>query len=222
MRGLCLLSLVGCASATSTQDLMGDAHPPIDAHGTGTDGSSHADAALHDGASVDTPTGSCTTPASGVLATWTFAGQPGSQTSTPAASSATGITAGAITRAVALTAVATNNSMSSSGWATTAQPDSAKFYTLTITPHAGCALDLTSLAIDALKSGTGPVSGSVATSADSFVGSTPVSTTAPSTPALAVSGATGAVELRIYGYAATSASGTLRLQTTLTVSGSQH
>ena len=213
---LAVLPLVGCASASSTQDLKGDAHPPIDAHGTGTDASPHADAALHDGASVDTPTGSCTTPASGVLATWSFTGQPGSQTSTTAASAATGINAGAITRASGLTAVAAANSMDSSGWATTAQPDSAKFYTLTITPHAGCALDLTSLAIDALKSG------SVATSADAFVGSTPVSTSAPSTPALSVSGATGAVELRIYGYAAVATSGTLRLQNTLTVSGSQH
>ncbi len=61
---------------------------------------------------------------------------------------------------------------------------------------------------------------SVATSDDNFGATTSVAVGATATPALAVSGSTGAVEVRLYGYAASSTSGTLRIATTLTVSGS--
>jgi hypothetical protein len=41
-----------------------------------------------------------------------------------------------------------------------------------------------------------------------------------STPTLVVSHASGTVELRIYGYAATGTSGTMRVENAFTVSGS--
>jgi hypothetical protein len=61
----------------------------------------------------------------------------------------------------------------------------------------------------------------VATDADGYATRTPVSTTAASTPTLAVD-ATTARQLRVYGYSATGASGTMRIQNTLTITGSVH
>ncbi len=60
------------------------------------------------------------------------------------------------------------------------------------------------------------------TSADGFVFPENVSTSMPSTPALTVSDAGSAVELRIFGFFAATGSGTLRLQDTLTLSGTLH
>ena len=104
--------------------------------------------------------------------------------------------------------------------ATAATLDVTKYYTFSITPPSGCAMTLTSAAVDAKSSGTGPTMAAIATSADTYTATAAVSTTAASTPALTVVGATGAIEIRIYGYAASATGGTMRLQTTLSVSGS--
>ena len=163
--------------------------------------------------------GSCASPFSGVLATWTFSGDTGSQATTASASSATGMTAGAIARAAGLTSSSGANSMNSTNWGTASTRDTTKYYTVTITPPSGCQLDLSAAAIDAKASGSGPMAAVVATSADTFTQTASMSTSVASTPTLAVTGATGAIELRIYGYAASSASGTMRLQNTLSVTG---
>lgn len=219
-----LVLLVGCATATSSTDLTGDAHPPIDAR-PGSDAAPHADGAVHPDGSpgVDAPAGSCATPVTGMIATWNFASASGSQTSTPSSAQASGVTAGDVSRSAGLVAAAGAMSINSTSWPLTATLDATKYYTFTVTPPAGCALDLTSMSIDTKASASGPASGAVATSADSFVATTSVATNSTTgMPSLAVSGATGPVEVRVYGYMATSASGTFRIENALILSGSLH
>ncbi len=163
--------------------------------------------------------GTCTMRFSGVLATWDLTAQPGSQTSTPSTSSAPGVVAGELARAPSLTASAGTGSINSTNWPTSSQLDPTKFYTFSVTPPSGCALSLSSLAIDVTASGTGPTSAAVATSGDAFAQTTPVSTSAPSTPSLAVTVAHGALELRVYGFGASATGGTMRVQNMLAVSG---
>jgi len=155
----------------------------------------------------------------GALATFDFTGESGSQTSTPSASKATGVIAGDVKRASALTAVSGSDSMNASGWTTASHADSSKYYTLSLTPPSGCTLDITSISVDTSASNSGPSNGAVATSADSFAAQTNFITGAAHSVAVSVSGATGATELRVYGYGASSTGGTMRLQSTLTVTG---
>ncbi len=205
----------GCASAIEPRETT-DAAPQHDA-------TAHDAPATTDGtppridAAIDAPASGCAF--TGILATWTLTGASGSQVSTPVTSTATGVTAGDLTRSAALTAASGADSMNSSGWSTSAQRDTTKYYTLSLTPPAGCAANLTMMSIDLKSSGTGPAMAEVATSIDTFTATTPASTSAASTPALSAN-ATGAIELRVYGYAATGASGTMRVENTVTISGS--
>ena len=57
------------------------------------------------------------------------------------------------------------------------------------------------------------------TSADSFVMTTPVSTSAASSPTVTVTSSTS-LELRLFGYSASATSGTFRIETALTINGS--
>jgi hypothetical protein len=164
--------------------------------------------------------GNCTMTFSGVLATWDFAGQPGSQTSSAAKSMAPGVTAGMVTRSSALTASAGTNSINSSNWPTAAQLGTTRYYTLSVTPPTGCSLSLASVAIDVAASSTGPTAAAVAASTDAFAQPASISTTSPSTPSLSLSPSSSAVELRVYGYSAGATTGTMRVQNVLTVTGS--
>jgi hypothetical protein len=209
-----------CASATTQQ--QNSTNP--DASKGHNDGK-QTDASLIDASLIDAPdgpSGACAMPFTGVLATWSFTGATGSQTSTPASSTAPGVVAGAISRASSLTASSGSGSINSSNWATSATLDTSKYYTFTVAPPSGCAMDLSSLAIDAKSSSTGPTKAAVATDADSYATQATVSTSAASTPALSVNGASGMVEVRVFGYSASSASGTMRVQNTLTISGALH
>jgi hypothetical protein len=156
---------------------------------------------------------------SGVLATYDFTGEPGNQTSTKATSSATNVTAGAISRATSLTATAGVDSINSSNWTTSTKLDTTRYYTFTLTPQGSCSLDITKLSITTKASTTGPASGSLATSDDNFATTTSFAPNTTATPTLSVNGATGAVEVRVYGYGASGAGGTMRVDSTLTVSG---
>jgi hypothetical protein len=211
-----------CATAGGQQPPTNDNNGPMPDAGhqaSGTpDAPPHIDAAI-DGAvtTPDAPASACAY--SGVLATWSLSGQPGTQTSTPAASSAAGVTAGSLSRAAGLTATAGSGSMNSSNWPTAAQLDPTKYYTVAITPPTGCTMSVSSIVLDMKASASGPASAAVATSADSFAQTTPASPNATSMPALTVSGASGMIEIRIYGYAATGTSGTMRVQNTLQVTG---
>jgi len=88
-----------------------------------------------------------------------------------------------------------------------------------VTPPSGCVLDLTTLATDTKTSSTGPTIAVLATSVDSFGQTTPVNLNLVSSSNLMVTGATGMVEIRVFGYSASSSSGTFRIQNTLTLNG---
>jgi hypothetical protein len=175
---------------------------------TGTDGRT---------ATGDGPIGSgCTF--SGVLATWDFTSQTGSEASVVSASAATGVTAGPVTRATALTSSSGAGSINSTNWPTGGAIDATKYYAFTISPPSGCALKITTIDLDAKASASGPATGMIATSSDSFVMTTSASTAAPSTPALNVS-SSASLEVRVFGYSASSTGGTFRVENTLTVNG---
>ncbi len=214
---LTLSTLAACATAVPP---VGGASADASRSSGGADG--RADAAdSPDGApSVQpdaAPAGGCGY--SGELATWSFTGQPGSQASTVAASSAPGVTAVSVSRASSLTAAAGSGSINASNWPTTAQLGATSYYTFSIKAPAGCTAHVTSVAVDAKSSGTGPGSAALATSADAFAHTAAVSTSGPSTATLSASSVGGSLEIRVYGYAATGAGGTMRLQNTLTVTG---
>ncbi len=156
---------------------------------------------------------------SGTLVTYDFTGEPGNQTSTKATSSATNVTAGAITRATPLTASSGADSINSSNWTTSSKLDTTRYYTFTLTPQSSCTLDITKLSISTKTSSTGPANGSVATSDDNFATTASFTPNTTATASLSVNGATGAVEVRVYGFGASGVGGTMRVDTTLTVSG---
>jgi hypothetical protein len=171
-----------------------------------------------DGGVPDADAG-CAYTISGTLATYNFSGELGSQTSTAASSTASGITAGAISRSSALTAQAGANSINSSNWSLTTL-DSTRYYTFSITPPTSCALAITSVSLDTGVSPKGPANGAVATSADSFVSTSSFTPGTSSSVTLSVTGATTTIEVRVYGYNAMNTGGTMRVQNTMKVSGS--
>jgi hypothetical protein len=223
VRALLLTMCAACATAGGQQP-GGNANGPGPDAGhplsSGDDAAGEPDAAPHTDATVTTPDAPASGCAySGVLATWSMSGQPGTQTSTAAASSAPGVIAASLTRAGTLTAVSGTGSMNSSNWATAAALDATKYYTVSLTPPTGCTLSVSAIAIDLKASSTGPASAAVATSADSFAQPTSASPNAASSPAVTVSASSGPLEIRIYGYGAMGATGTMRVQNTLTVTG---
>jgi hypothetical protein len=162
--------------------------------------------------------GTCVMAFTGTLATWSFTTEAGTQAMTAVATKANGITAGAVTRAATLTAVAGAGSINSSNWPLTATRDATKHYAFTLTPPAGCELAITGAMIDARASGTGPASAQIANNTDGYTAAATVSTTTAGTVAFTAM-ASGMIELRVYGYAATAAGGTFRLQNTLSITG---
>lgn len=169
-------------------------------------------------ARVQGEAGACAMPFSGTLASWSLAGQPGTQTSTAASGTPPGLVAGDLTRGGALTAAAGTNSISSSGWSV-GTLDKTKFYTVTLTAPSGCALAATALVLDATSSGTGPTSAAVGTSADAFATSVPASTTVAGTVTLTANAPGSMLEIRVYGVGASATTGTMRIQNTLSVTG---
>jgi len=156
---------------------------------------------------------------SGTLATYDFTGEPGNQTSTKATSAATTVTAGAFSRSTSLTASAGVDSINSSNWTTSSKLDTTRYYTFTLTPQSSCTLDITKLSFSTKTSSTGPASASVATSDDNFASTASFTPNTTATPSVSVNAATGAVEVRIYGFGAGGTGGTMRVDTTLTVTG---
>lgn len=206
-RVLLVVALAGCATAGQA---------PTDGTHSG-DGPHGGDGGID--SAHDAPPGSCATPTSGMLATWSFVGEPGSQTMTAANAMATGITAGPVARSSGLVVASGTGSINSSGWPIGATLDPSKYYTLTITPPSGCLMDLDALATDTKTSSTGPTIAVLATSSDSFGQTTPVNLNLTSSSNPMITGATGMIEIRIFGYSASSTSGTFRIQNTLMLSG---
>lgn len=157
---------------------------------------------------------------SGALVTFGLSGQPGSESSAPATSTAAGVSSSALARSPAITPVSGSGSINSSNWATGSAADATRYYTFTVTPASGCSVTLSSLALDVRASGTGPQDGDVATGVDGFAThSAPFAGTSTPTVSLSASGS-GGIEVRIYGYGAGGSAGTLRIQNTMTLSGS--
>jgi len=203
-----LCCLVGCARAE-----------PSTVDGNGATPTPDMGMRPIDARSVDAPTsGACGQPFTGVLASWDFAGEVGSQLATTVSATAAGVSAGNVSRSAALTAVSGASSINASNWPLALQRDLTKYYTVTLSAPSGCALQVTAIAVDAHASSTGPLMAVLATSNDNYGQTMPVSTTAPSTPVMSI--ATGMIEMRIYGYAASGTAGTLRLQNTLSITGS--
>ena len=151
--------------------------------------------------------------------TFDLSAQAGSEASAAPTSSAAGVTGGALSRASGLTVVSGAGSINASGWPTAASADPSLYYTFSVTPAAGCTVALTSLALDLKASSSGPAHASVGTSADAYASlSTPVAGTSTGTVMLSASAA-GPIIVRVFGYGATSTGGTLRIQNTMTLSG---
>ena len=224
--GFTLLSL-GCAVGVDAQDIDQPAeHEGEDAAPTnpGHDAALPAyDAGLEETApplpppTSDASISTCTA-ATGTLVTYDFTGQPGNQTSTAAKSTMSGVSATALSRAAAVNAVSGANSINSSNWSTSGI-DATRYYTFTVTPPSGCTLDVTSIAIDTKTSTTGPTGAALGTSADTFASTTSFALNTTATATLTASSAK-ALEIRVYGFDASSAAGTSRIENTLTVSGS--
>lgn len=217
MRFIAFLFLCSCATAVADGDGGTD-----DDSGTGTkdsatmlDGAQQADTMT----GMDTSMGTCASTFSGVLATWDFTMEAGNQTSTVVKTTASNVTGSAFSRSMGLTATAGAGSINSSNWPTAGALDPMKYYTFTITPPAGCSLDITQLSIDSKRSTTGPLNGAVATSADNFSAATTVGIDTVAMILPNVKGQTKAVEIRVYGFGASASGGTLRIQNTFTVTG---
>lgn len=219
-------SLVACATGVGAEDVIGadDAGPAHDSGILGKDASTGFDAQAQDvvqpqnDASTTKDSGNSNCAFSGTLATFDLTGEPGNQTSTAVKSTAKGVTAGALTRASTITATSGVNSINGSNWATSSSADATRYYTFSLTPPSGCSLAIDTLTISTHASGTGPTNAALATSDDAFAAKTTF-TVGSAKPAVAVSGASGAVEVRVYGYGATSAGGTFRIDGTLTITG---
>lgn len=165
------------------------------------------------------PSAQCAMTGHGVLAAWDLTGQPGTQTSSAASMTLPGVTTLPLARSPALMSSPGQNSISASNWPSAAQPDRGSYFTLSISAPAGCTLSLSAIALDVSSSGTGPASAALATSQDGFAHDVPVSTSAPGDVPLAVSGAPGMIELRIFGYAASGSAGTMRVQNQVSITG---
>ncbi len=197
-----------------------DAAPSEDA---GTDDAGQAEASTPESGPDDSGgTSTCAAHGySGTLATFDLSSQSGSETTAPATSSATGVTASALSRAAALTATSGSGSINSSNWPTAASADATRYYSFSVTPASGCALSLSTLAIGTHASSTGPANGDVATSGDAFgthFGT--FSGTATTNVSFSAVGGSSAIEIRVYGYGASSTAGTWRIENTMTLSGS--
>ena len=154
---------------------------------------------------------------SGVLATFDLGNQPGGELSAAPTSTASGVSGSSLSRSSSLVPNGGSGSINSSNWP--ASFDASRYYTFSITPSAGCTLSLTTLSLQVRASASGPSAGSVATSADTFAARQAMP--AIGTASIALGGASGAsaIEVRIYGYGASSATGTFRLENTLTLAG---
>ncbi|HEY1817085.1 MAG TPA: hypothetical protein VGG74_32280 [Kofleriaceae bacterium] len=215
-----------CAMAGLTNDnnnnLDGSQSPPADGNdnnqgsGSGSQGSGSGS-----GSGSNMQAGTCSHPFSGTLATWDLTGQTGSENSAASTMTATGATAGDVSRSGDLQSLTGADSINSSGFTTSGSlSTNSGYYTFKITPPSGCTVSLSGASIDTKTSSQGPAKVAVATSADQFGQIVQLTATDVNTPTLSVDNASGAVEVRVFGYDAQSLSGTLRIENTLSLTGS--
>jgi hypothetical protein len=206
-------------SDSSTPDVE-DAGSPDAGRETGADASPDASTDAGRDAGSDAGITCASHGYSGTLVAFDLSAQPGNESNAPATSTAAGVSSTALARSPAINPASGIGSINASNWATGSAADATRYYTFTVTPASGCSVALSSLALDVRASSTGPRSGDVATSVDAFAMHSPsFAGTITPTVSLSASGS-GAIEVRIYGYAAGGSTGTLRIQNTMTLSGS--
>jgi len=249
LRGAVVLGLgvAGCAlgsAADLTQGKVGldPSAPPVTADGNGNgDGSAggrdeigggdasavapEAGAAL-DATVADAPARSDASPTSacaftGQLVAFDLDQAMGAQADLSASSKAAGLGTTTLRRGGVVT-VPTSHAMNASDWPS-GGVDLTKHFAFTVTPPAGCALTVSSLAVELKASNTGPASAAAGTSIDGFAARQTLTVTsgggAVVVPFAAGTRATAALEVRIFGFDASSSGGTLRLQGTLALTG---
>lgn len=160
----------------------------------------------------------------GILATYDATSLTGSSAQLTSSSTAAGVTASPMVR-TGVTAVAASGAFNATGWPK-GGVDLTKHFTFTITPKAGCALDLTTVGIDVKSSSSGPVSASVATDVNAYASPKSFSATTGGGHAdVAISASAVAdapIEVHVYGYGANQTSGTMRIDGAVTVRGTSH
>ncbi|MBK8611566.1 MAG: hypothetical protein IPL84_16905 [Chitinophagaceae bacterium] len=146
------------------------------------------------------------------LETWELSAEAGSQVSSAPATTATNISAGTLTRGPGVTAGAAGGSISSSGWFNTAGVATTltdaiangEYYEFTLPVNAGFTADVTAVAFYLRSSATGPNTATLRSSADGFtadLGTTTITTTsALSNLPVTLTGISGTLTFRLYGY----------------------
>lgn len=120
------------------------------------------------------------------------------------------LTATGIGRGAGISGSNATDRYTATGW-NSASLDANDYFTWTITPTGGATLNLTSFVYTGQASGTGPTTFSFRTSADSFSTGLGTATATGATITLtggAFQGLSSALEFRLYGWGASSASGT--------------
>ncbi|MBS1578292.1 MAG: hypothetical protein JST29_01475 [Bacteroidetes bacterium] len=119
---------------------------------------------------------------------------------------------------VGISCYTTDNYFNSTSFSTAGSIDMSQYMEVTITPNSGYLLNLTSLSFAALRSSTGPANSRIACNASGNFTSTYYDFSAPSSSAGTISWTFGtpiisasSITFRIYGWAATSSGGTLRI-----------
>ncbi|RYF79285.1 MAG: T9SS type A sorting domain-containing protein [Chitinophagaceae bacterium] len=120
----------------------------------------------------------CCQQASAQIASFSFAGSDGDETSWPS-TEAVGIQQSLITRGPGVTAVANADRFNSKNWTTGSTPDLNDYLEFTITPKPGFSISLTEIVLQHQRSVTGPRSFVIRTSLDDFANDATNSVTVP-------------------------------------------
>jgi len=154
-----------------------------------------------------------------VIAQYNFTGQPGNQASQAVATTAPGVTAGDIIRGPGLVPNAGATSINSNSWTLGGTIANAitnnDYYSFTIN-FGSTVFNLTTLDYNQQVSSTGPSTINLLTSIGGFVDTAVVASFASTSGPISVNlssltGVTGTVEFRLYGFGATNTAGTYRL-----------
>ena len=155
--------------------------------------------------------------AASFTATYSFAGSPGNQASEPVDANPAGLIFGDIVRGPGLVVEMGLNSINSSSWSTGALAP-LDYYEWTATPQPGMVFDVTGVNFTFRRSGTGPLTLDLRTSVDAFGISQVLAILADDddnhriiAPGLSLLNNVSPVTFRLFGYAAESLAGTLRL-----------
>lgn len=150
------------------------------------------------------------------IVSFSFAGSNGDEGSWPTASQAGSVTPSAITRGPGVAAVANADRFNSKNWTTASTPDLNDYLEFVITPNAGYAVTVSSLALQHQRSVTGPRSFVIRTSFDDFAANATNEVTVPDVNSnqasnfnfIAPISTTSPLIVRIYAYNAEAANGT--------------